>query len=102
MKFFTALTLLALGVTTHAACTVSQVEGTDPNCCWGGDDGWDACLRQNGYIGCTQAVETNNFCKNHGIPNTMCKADCCDLRTGKGKACPKGKNRCDEDSGCPH
>ncbi|KAF6834426.1 hypothetical protein CMUS01_06163 [Colletotrichum musicola] len=99
MKFFTALALLALGATANAACTIY---GTDPNCCWGGDDGYDACLRQNGYVGCTNGRENGNFCKNRGIPNSKCSADCCDTRAGYGKPCPKGKNRCDDDSGCPY
>ncbi|OLN97997.1 hypothetical protein CCHL11_06811 [Colletotrichum chlorophyti] len=97
MKFSQALAILTLSATAFGACTI---DGTDPNCCWGGSDGHDACLRQNGYIGCINGAERGNFCKNRGITSQQCDADCCDTRTGWGKPCPKGKNRCDEDSGC--
>lgn len=104
--------------TLRPQCTI---DGTDPNCCWGGKDGSDACSRQNGGAGCVLGAEWGNFCKNRGIPYSKCvgvpsnrfgppchfltrtsyqSADCCDTRTGKGKGCPKGKNRCDPDSGC--
>ncbi|KAI9152322.1 hypothetical protein HJFPF1_09552 [Paramyrothecium foliicola] len=99
MKFFQSIALLALSATAYAACTI---DGTDPNCCWGGDQGSDACSRQNGGMGCILGAEAKNFCMNMGIPNSKCDADCCDTRTGWGKPCPKGKNRCDEDSGCPY
>ncbi|KAF6820921.1 hypothetical protein CPLU01_12612 [Colletotrichum plurivorum] len=98
MKFLQSIAILGLAIGAHAACTI---DGTDPNCCWGGDQGNDACSRQNGYIGCINGYEDNNFCRNMGIPNSKCDADCCDTRTGWGKPCPKGKNRCDPDSGCP-
>ncbi|WYZ43585.1 hypothetical protein EsH8_VII_000021 [Colletotrichum jinshuiense] len=99
MKFFQSIAIFALVTTAQAACTI---DGTDPNCCWGGHQGSDACSRQNGYIGCIIGRETSNFCINRGIPNSKCSADCCDTRTGYGKPCPKGKNRCDPDSGCPY
>ncbi|KZL85978.1 hypothetical protein CI238_06151 [Colletotrichum incanum] len=69
MKFFQSIAILALTATAYAAC---RIDGTDPNCCWGGDQGSDACARQNGYIGCINGAESGNFCRNMGIPNTKC------------------------------
>ncbi|KAG9191384.1 hypothetical protein G6011_09472 [Alternaria panax] len=106
MKFTTPLILLALGVSVQAECYITGRFGTvgDKNCCWGGDQGSDACLRQTGGIACTQSgsTETNNFCSKYGISMAKCKADCCDIKTGNGQPCPRGKNRCDKDSGCPY
>lgn len=50
-------------------CTI---DGTDPNCCWGGDQGSDACSRQNGGTGCMLGAETQNFCINRGITKEQC------------------------------
>ncbi|KAI5366810.1 hypothetical protein AA0119_g7457 [Alternaria tenuissima] len=106
MKFTTPILLLALGVSVQAECYIESGFGTtgDKDCCWGGDQGADACLRQRGGIACTQVgnAESGNFCINMGIPTEKCSADCCDIKTGNGQPCPKGKNRCDKDSGCPY
>lgn len=105
-------------------CSIG-ITSSDPNCCWGGQAGHDACLRQQGGGGCIQGTEAKNFCMNMNIPSSKCvsrlfafcqsfhsrsvekvfanvwqDADCCDTRTGLGKPCPKGKNRCDPESGC--
>ncbi|RDW75269.1 hypothetical protein BP6252_06411 [Coleophoma cylindrospora] len=113
MKFTQSLVILALAANAYAACRIG-INSIDPNCCWGGDQGSDACSRQQGGTGCSLGAESGNFCVNLGIPNSKCghpvpmltrdilqNADCCDTRTGKGKPCPKGKNRCDPESGCP-
>ncbi|KAF9695491.1 hypothetical protein EKO04_006676 [Ascochyta lentis] len=106
MQFYTSLILLALGVSVQAECYIAGARGTvgDKGCCWGGEAGSDACLRQTGSASCLQDgnVQSSNFCMNNGIPNTKCNADCCDIATGLGQPCPKSKNRCDAESGCPY
>lgn len=52
-------------------CTIG-VTSTDPNCCWGGQEGSDACHRQQGTPRCGNGMEAHNFCKNMGIPNSKC------------------------------
>ncbi|KAF6834555.1 hypothetical protein CPLU01_04840 [Colletotrichum plurivorum] len=102
MKFLSSIAVLALAASVNASCMVSQLYGTDSRCCWGGKSGSDACIRQNGYVGCINGRENDNFCSSHGISSSKCSSDCCDIATGRGQPCPKGKNRCDDESGCPY
>ncbi|KAL1798037.1 hypothetical protein ACET3X_004643 [Alternaria dauci] len=88
MKFAaSSLITLALAVSVNAICNIGGGFGTvgDKDCCWGGDQGADACLRQNGGIACTQVgnAESKNFCINMGIPSSKCD--------WKGPALSKGK-----------
>ncbi|KAH8622139.1 hypothetical protein IG631_23245 [Alternaria alternata] len=76
MKFPTSIVALALAVSVQAECYITGGFGTvgDKGCCWGGDQGADACLRQQGGIACTQVgnAESANFCINMGIPTEKC------------------------------
>ncbi|KAH9879295.1 hypothetical protein J1614_002734 [Plenodomus biglobosus] len=117
MRFFTTIiaTVVAIG-SANAACSIGG--GTDPNCCWGGQNGVDACNRQGA---CNVGADRYNYCSYFGITPQECvgllkhlvmlmllmvglmqDADCCDTRTRRGKPCPKGKNFCDEETGCPN
>lgn len=49
-----------------------QVDSTDPNCCWGGKNGMDACFRQAKSQTCRDPNERKNFCVNMGIPRSKC------------------------------
>ncbi|KAM0424372.1 hypothetical protein ACHAPT_010520 [Fusarium lateritium] len=94
--------VVALVALANGALGVCQI-GTsiDTNCCWGGKQGSDACFRQAKSWICNDG-RSKDFCRNIGIPSSKCNADCCDTRTGWGKPCPKGKNACDPEQGCPH
>ncbi|KAM0325131.1 hypothetical protein ACHAQA_007670 [Verticillium albo-atrum] len=97
MQLFSLLIAAIAASSANAAC---QIAGSiDPNCCWGGKNGRDACLRQNG--GCSFGSDPGNYCTSFGIGRDRCGADCCDTRTGWGKPCPKGRNACDPKTGCP-
>ncbi|KAK0642606.1 hypothetical protein DIS24_g8831 [Lasiodiplodia hormozganensis] len=100
MKFTSAIIAFAFVASASAACTM-QVDSTDPNCCWGGKNGMDACFRQAKSQTCRDPNERKNFCVNMGIPRSKCDADCCDTRTGWGKPCPKGRNACEDPNNCP-
>lgn len=52
-------------------CTM-QVDSTDPNCCWGGKNGMDACFRQVKSQACRDPEMRKNFCVNVGIPRSKC------------------------------
>lgn len=49
-----------------------QVDSTDPNCCWGGKTGMDACFRQAKSQACRDPEMKKNFCVNIGIPRSKC------------------------------
>ncbi|GJC81424.1 hypothetical protein ColTof4_03216 [Colletotrichum tofieldiae] len=89
-----SITIVLAALTTSAFAICHIGTSIDMNCCWGGTAGEDACFRQQKSINCGNGIEQANFCKNIGIDRTRCDADCCDPRTGWGKACPKGKNAC--------
>ncbi|KAJ4417919.1 hypothetical protein N0V82_005876 [Gnomoniopsis sp. IMI 355080] len=97
----TLFVVVGFASTAFAACPMAP-GNTDPNCCWGGSTGEDACLRQAGGVACSNGADKENFCVNMGITKAECNADCCDTRTRKGKPCNKGANACDEDTGCPN
>lgn len=46
----------------------------DTRCCWGGDQGSDACFRQTRSASCGAAgnFQEANFCRNKGIPSSKC------------------------------
>ncbi|KAJ4308158.1 hypothetical protein N0V84_012267 [Fusarium piperis] len=101
MKFTQSIIALAALVNgINAACQIGA--SIDMNCCWGGKQGSDACSRQAKSVICSIDGKSKDFCRNIGIPSSKCNADCCDTRTGWGKPCPKGKNACDPDFGCPN
>ncbi|OLN87952.1 hypothetical protein CCHL11_00125 [Colletotrichum chlorophyti] len=73
-----------------------QIARSKANCCWGGSNGEDACLRQRGGANvCRRPPEASNFCTNVFRQGTQipvsetCDADCCDTITGWGIGCPK-------------
>ncbi|KAF6807092.1 hypothetical protein CMUS01_14212 [Colletotrichum musicola] len=69
MKFLSSIAVLALAASVNASV---RPTGTDSRCCWGGKAGSDACLRQNGYVGCVNGRENDNFCSSHGIDSSRC------------------------------
>lgn len=89
MQFTQTLAVVLFAAYAHATCTIGIVS-SDPNCCWGGDQGSDACSRQyitltysqsfpniltshrQGGNGCFMGSESGNFCMNMGIPNSKC------------------------------
>ncbi|OJD34145.1 cytochrome p450 [Diplodia corticola] len=101
MKFTSAIVAFGLVASVSATCRMSA-NSEDPNCCWGGKAGIDACFRQSKSQTCRDAAERKNFCINRNIPTSKCDADCCDTRTGWGKPCPKGKNSCEDPTNCPY
>ncbi|KAL1640205.1 hypothetical protein SLS58_007156 [Diplodia intermedia] len=64
-------------------CTIGT--STDPNCCWGGKVGQDACFRQAKSQSCRDPNEKRNFCANVGIPRSKC-----------------GRNACEDPDNCPY
>ncbi|KAF4458293.1 hypothetical protein FALBO_14981 [Fusarium albosuccineum] len=97
MQLFNALFLALAATSVNAACMIAG--SIDPNCCWGGKDNVDACNRQGACN--VHPGDTENYCRKFGITPQDCDADCCDTRTKKGKPCPKGRNACDPETGCP-
>ncbi|KAH6695856.1 hypothetical protein DL95DRAFT_468527 [Leptodontidium sp. 2 PMI_412] len=89
MQFSTILiTAMAIFVPSALACNPGQ------DCCWGGEaGGWKGCMNQHNNIliedrdaRCEQLKP--DWCSNQGVTEAQCKADCCSISTGFGKACP--------------
>ncbi|OHW93752.1 ec16 protein [Colletotrichum incanum] len=104
---FSLIAVLTLAAATQEAfassviCTTlsekqCRIADVKDNCCWGGSNGRDACLRQRGGANvCRSPNMAWNFCRNVYKQGTQtpvsetCDADCCDTVTGWGIGCPK-------------
>ncbi|KAF9873233.1 hypothetical protein CkaCkLH20_09396 [Colletotrichum karsti] len=94
---FSAIIFLTLAAAAQEAVAAScRIADFKSDCCWGGSNGQDACLRQRGGANvCRSPGESSNFCRNVNKAGTQtkvsatCNADCCDTNTGFGIGCPK-------------
>ncbi|KAG4441805.1 hypothetical protein IFR05_002729 [Cadophora sp. M221] len=96
MQFATFATFLAaMAAITPAVMACNQAQ----DCCWGGkDNGYSGCKNQHHgaaeIIGvsdhpCTTELYAKDFCSKRGVTVAQCDADCCQISTGFGRACPK-------------
>ncbi|KAK1445666.1 hypothetical protein CMEL01_09909 [Colletotrichum melonis] len=90
-KILLAALATASSTVMAAHCAIGNSVRTD--CCWGGNDGYKSCLRQNSNRYFCEA-DTANYCTNVKGPNgamvsTTCDADCCNTLNGWGTGCPK-------------
>ncbi|KAI8234063.1 hypothetical protein K4K57_005179 [Colletotrichum sp. SAR 10_99] len=74
-----------------AHCRIGSATRAD--CCWGGEDGYKSCWRQNKDSSFCKS-DSANYCTNVDGPSgakmsTTCGADCCNTLNGWGTGCPK-------------
>ncbi|PVH70982.1 hypothetical protein DL98DRAFT_597354 [Cadophora sp. DSE1049] len=79
---------------SYSPLTPRQQCNPGQDCCWGGEaGGWKGCMNQHNALliedrdaRCEQLKP--DWCSNQGVTEAQCKADCCAISTGFGKACP--------------
>ncbi|TQN69560.1 hypothetical protein CSHISOI_05947 [Colletotrichum shisoi] len=99
MRFSLIAVLTLAAATRDVLASHCQIAEIASDCCWGGNNGKDACLDQRSRANvCRSGGMADNFCRNVYRPgpdgkkiaiSETCKADCCSTITGEGMGCPK-------------